>query len=84
VVANDARQRPERLIDGGGVREDLGHVRLEDHDVTPRHSRGVRVTPPPAEIVLQENVILPKARCAPSASFLHRSYVRDESLSERL
>jgi len=83
VVANDIGERPECLIYGRGVREDLGHVGLKDHDVTTSHAGGIGVTPPSTEIVLGQDVIRVDARGAPNASLLHSLCVRDESLSER-
>lgn len=84
MVTNDVRERSKRLIHGQSVREDLGHIWLQDHDMTTGHSGGIRVPSPPTEIVLGEDVIRIDALGAPSASLLHSPCVRDESLSEHL
>ena len=83
MVTNDLCQCPERLIDGRGIGEDLRHVWFQDDDVASGHASGVRVSPPTTEIVFGEDVVRIDSRGPSSASLLHSSYVRDESLSGR-
>src|SRR5215213_8619596 len=83
LTRSNTGQRPECLIHRGGVRKYLRDVRVENHNVAASHPSGIRVTPPPTEVILRENVVGIHAPWALSSSFLHSLYVRDESLCER-
>jgi hypothetical protein len=57
MVADDACEGSERLIHGGCVREHLGDVRLQDHDVAACHPGSVGVAFPFTEVVFGKDVV---------------------------
>ena len=84
VVTNNFCKCPERFVHGRGIGEHLCYVWFQHDDVAAGHASGVRVSPPTTKIIFGEDVIGVDAGAASNASLLHSSYVRDESLSERL
>jgi hypothetical protein len=82
LVANDPGQGTQGLIYRTRSGENLGHIRLQDHNVAPGHPTGVRVSPALAEVVFRKDVVRVDPRVTLSG-LLHNGGVRDESRSGR-
>jgi len=81
LIADDACDCAQGLVHRRGGREDLRDIGFDDDNMTARHSRGVGVATPLAEIVFREYVVGGDTGAALSG-LLHSGGVRDGSRAE--